>query len=153
MAGKKTGQIYCQIRKEWVAATPEEDVRQRLIQSMMQQLGYPPSSIVLEKGLRQLPHLTLQPQRLPDRRADIICFAKGIHPCHALYPLLLIECKAVKLSDRVINQVTGYNHFLQAYFIAVANQDMVRTGWYDPGAKQYNFVDRLPSYAELLSAL
>lgn len=151
MAAQKTEQIYCQIRKEWVTSTPEEQVRQKLIRTMMLEQGYPAGGLVLEKGLRQMPHLALKPEKLPDRRADIICFARGIHPGHDLYPLLLVECKAVKLTHKVVNQVAGYNHFLQAYFIAVANQDMIKTGWYDRETLQYRFIDRLPPYSELMN--
>jgi Type I restriction enzyme R protein N terminus (HSDR_N) len=105
---------------------------------------------VIEKGLAQMPHLALAPQKLPERRADLVFFAKGIHHLHDLYPLLLVECKAVKLTPKVINQVTSYNHYLQAYFVAVVNQEKVLTGWYDPSERRYRFVEGLPPYSELL---
>lgn len=144
-------QVYCQVRKEWVAATPEELVRQRLITLMANQLGYPLESFALEKALSQIPHVTLLQQKPPLRRADIICFAKGIHPEHQIYPLLLVECKAVKLTPKGMNQLIGYNHYLQAHFVCVANQDQVRAGWYDPQAKDYHFIDYLPSYKDLIT--
>lgn len=146
-------QINCQIRKEMVVATPEERVRQNLLYHMIHELGFPASHIVLEKSLRQMPHLTLADQNIPDRRADIVCFAQEIHPQHALYPLLVVECKAVDLNGKVINQVLGYNHFLRAYFVAVANETCLKTGWYDPSLKTYRFVDHLPRYNDLLLAL
>jgi hypothetical protein len=145
--------IYCSIRKEWVAALPEEAVRQKLIAQMVEQLGYPISLLVVEKSLKQMPHLSPGQRQVPDRRADLICYAQGIHPQHQLYPLLLVECKAVKLTPKVINQVLGYNVYLQAYFVAIANQDEIKTGWYDAAAQQYRFADGLPAYAALLSAL
>lgn len=143
--------IYCSIRKMMVAAQPEEIIRQNLILRMTSDLGYSAASLVVEKGLRQMPHLQLIDTKAPQRRADLLCFAPRIHPNHPLYPLLLIECKAVKLTSKVIKQVAGYNHYVQAYFIAIANGEEVRTGWYDPQQKDYAFVNRLPSYAELLS--
>lgn len=145
--------VYCRIRKMWVAATPEEKVRQYLLGYMIANLGFPEGGIALEKGLNQMPHLALVSQKIPDRRADIVCFAKGIHPRHELYPLLLIECKAVKLTPKVINQVTGYNHFMQSYYVCVANQDQIRTGWYDKEKKAYTFVDYLPAFADLLATI
>lgn len=145
----EVSQLYCPIRKLWVAALPEEVIRQKLVLQMIQQLGFPESCLVLEKGLSQMPHLALSGKEIPKRRADLICFSKGIHPYHDLYPLLLIECKAVKLTHKVINQVAGYNHFLQAYFIAIANEDEIKTGWYDAQSKDYVFVDYLPSYQQL----
>lgn len=143
--------LYCHIRKEWVNAQPEEYVRQNLIRLMIEELGYPASHLVLEKQLGQMPHLVRKDPSWPNRRADIICFAKGIHPVHSLYPLLLVECKAIKLSPKVINQVAGYNYYLKSFFIAIANQEEIRTGWYDPLKNAFNFISRLPSYPELMA--
>jgi Type I restriction enzyme R protein N terminus (HSDR_N) len=136
--------LYCPIRARWVAALPEEQVRQQLLALMLGQLGYPKSLIAVERALSLLPHLYTA--KVPDRRADILCFAKA---GDALTPLLLIECKAIPLTAKVINQVAGYNHFVRAPYIAIANQTQVRTGWYDPKAKAYAFVSRLPTYAEI----
>jgi hypothetical protein len=144
-------QILCSIRNEWVSALPEEFVRQRFIKYMIE-LGYPHAHIAVEKELRQLPHMTLI-SNLPDRRADIICFAKDIHPDFPLYPLLLVECKAVNLTPKVLNQVTGYNYFLKAYFVAVVNENSIKTGWYDQTLEKYTFIDRLPTYKELIEVL
>ena len=115
-------------------------------------LGYPANLIAVEKGLKQMPHLQTNPNQLPDRRADIVCYGKNIHPQFNLYPLLLIECKAVKLTPKVINQVSGYNHFLSAYFIAVANQKEIETGWFDSKKGSYQFVSYLPSYQQLMES-
>ena len=145
--------INCRIRKEWVVATPEEGVRQKLLHHMIEDLGYPSSHIALEKALNQMPHLKLSQGTIPNRRTDIVCFAEKIHPEHALYPLLVVECKAVILNGKVINQVLGYNHFLGAYFIAIANHQEIKTGWYDNSHKNYRFVNHLPSYAELREAI
>lgn len=142
-------QIYCIIRKIWVSAQPEEVVRQRLLSQMIHQLGFPSSHLVLEMGLRQLPHLELKGQTVPKRRADLICFAQDIHPKHSLYPLLLVECKSIKLTWRVIHQVIGYNHFVGAHIIAVTNGQEIKTGWYDHKTQDYQFIDSLPSYQVL----
>ena len=143
--------LYCLIRKDWVAALPEEQVRQHLLQYMIEKLSYPATLIAVEQPLRQLPHLSVSDlSRIPDRRADVLCFAKTGDD--VLQPLLLIECKAVKLTSGVINQVLGYNHYVGARFIALVNQEEVRTGWYDPAKKGYSFIDFLPTYPSLLSS-
>lgn len=152
LSNPKDKKIFCQMRREWIQSTPEERVRQTLLRRM-NALGYPQSHLVLEASLSQMPHLALFPSKLPNRRADLVCFAPHIHPQHALYPLLLIECKAIPLTSKVINQVLGYNHYLQAYFIAIINQDTVKTGWYDTLTKSYLFRETLPHYQELISAL
>lgn len=142
-------QIYCIVRKAWVAAQPEELVRQHLLAHMVHRLSYPMGNLVLEKELRQMPHLIGREGNVPNRRADIICFAKGNHPDHSLYPLLLVECKAVKLTSKVIDQVVGYNHYLGACFIAIANGQEIKTGWYDGEKNEYTFIDTLPDYSTL----
>ncbi len=141
--------IICRIRREPVADLPEERVRQDLIHHMISGLGFPVQSLAVEKALHQFPHLSSQ-HSLPDCRVDIVCFAKGIHPEREISPLLIVECKAVPLTTKVLEQVVGYNYYCQAPFIAVANQDEVRLGWMGP--EGYEYIDYLPSYQELLQA-
>ena len=122
--------LNCLVRKTSVSSTPEEIVRQSLLHYLVDNLGYP-----------------------LERRADIICFAKGIHPKFTLYPLLLIECKSVKLDGKVKNQVIGYNRFLRSYYIAIVNQSTMQTGWFDQSSGEYHFVDGILDYHQLLSSI
>lgn len=145
--------LYCLIRKSPLASLPEEIVRQNLIKDLLN-LGYPASGFALEKKLSQMPHLALSSEKLPDRRADIVVFGKGIHPNFDLYPLLLVECKAVPLTDKVIHQATGYNYYLKSYFILLANQEKSRFGWYSKEKKGYTFLDNhIPTYEELIGSV
>jgi len=114
---------------------------------MLRQLAFPRETLAVEKELRHMPHLATSAS-IPDRRADILCYAKGIHATIDLYPLLMIECKAVRINSKVIDQVVGYNHYVQACFVCVANQHEVRTGWRNSQGT-YDFVPYLPSYADL----
>lgn len=150
---QKGHKIPCLIRKELVVASPEERVRQQLLHQMIHHLGFPFAYLSIEKALCQIPHLALKDCTIPNRRMDLVCFCKGIHPKQELYPLLVVECKAIKLTKDSISQVIGYNHFIQAYFIALANGKEIKTGWYDPIKKGYTFIDFLPSYSSLLKAL
>lgn len=145
--------LYCPIRKKWVARLPEEIVRLKLVQHMVEKLGFPLVSLVLEKELNQMPHLALYQGKIPGRRADLLCFAKGINRDYDLYPLLLVECKAVKLTPKVIIQVVGYNQYLGAHFIAIANQEEIQIGWMDHEVKKYRFINYMPSYDELIQAV
>lgn len=142
--------LYCRIRKEWVTALPEEKVRQGVINQLIDHLGFPLSTIALEKKLDQMPHLPKGGGKLPSRRADIICFAPNIHSEHSLYPLVLIECKAVPLTAKVVNQVVSYNHYVKAYFLAIANGEEIKFGWYDKTKEGFNFQHGLPSCSALL---
>lgn len=141
--------IICAARKIAVELTPEEQVRQNLLSLMVNQLGYPSGYLAVEKELSQIPHLSLREVKLPSRRADIICFGRGNEPNSPLLPLLLIECKAIKLSLKVINQVIGYNYFVQSPFIAVANAQEIRFGACDPRTGEYSFLPYLPRYQDL----
>lgn len=142
--------LFCPIRKIWVAALPEEKVRQTLIQQMTQQLGYPCGTLALEKNLDQLPHLQTH-NSLPKRRADLIVFAKNIHPEHSLYPLLLVECKAVPITDKTLRQLIGYNQFVGAPFIAAVNQTQVSFGWYQQEKNDFVFKEGFFSYESILN--
>lgn len=143
--------IYDPIRKGFFSAIPEEIVRQKLIKMMIGPLGYPKGLISVEKNISELPHV------LKDfsakRRADILCFAKNIHKENELHPLLMIECKAKSFNKSVEEQVIGYNHYVNAFFLCIANHDKIKTMWYDKKQNKYLSVDFLPSYIELLNAV
>ncbi|HSW86289.1 MAG TPA: type I restriction enzyme HsdR N-terminal domain-containing protein [Rhabdochlamydiaceae bacterium] len=142
--------VFDEVRKAWVAATPEEIVRQQLLQNMIHKLDFPKDLLSVEKDIRQLPHL-LTVSNLPDRRADIICFAKDVHPQHSLYPLLLIECKEECLDLKAQEQLLGYNHYIKAHFVALAGRSEVKLGYYNKDDQCYRFIPYLPSYKSLLS--
>lgn len=147
-------QVFCQIRREWVAASPEEEVRQRILHAMIHELGYPSSWIIVEKAMRQLPHLAgTNHQAIPQRRIDILCYAAGVPDHPPLIPLLVIECKAVPLTWRVISQVLGYNQMIQAPFISIVNAQEIRTGRLDLNKERWEFVEHLPKYQTLISQI
>lgn len=146
----KDALITCHLRRESLSAQPEELVRQRLLEVMLEQLGYPRGHLAVEKALKKFPHLASKGLSVPDRRVDIVCFAKGINKEYDLYPLLLVECKAVKLTPKVLQQIAGYNHYVGAPFITIANGNEVHTGWHDANAGCYRFIGFLPRYQDLL---
>lgn len=130
---------------------PEERIRQAWIQTMIQDLGYPKQWIAIEKELSSLPHLSLIPKKeLPKRRVDILVFAPHLHPDYPLYPLLMIECKVAPLEPKFAHQVLGYNTYVQAPFIALANQQEILVGTFDAGANLTRFTRGLPSFKDLL---
>lgn len=145
--------LFCEGRKEWVKETREELVRQKLLYYLTNNLLYPADGMVLEKALSQLPHLKLAQESLPDRRIDIACYAKNIHKEHSLYPLLLIECKSIKLTDTMMLQLCGYNYYVKAYFLALVNQDEVRFQYHDPSKATSCLLSYIPSYQQLISSL
>jgi len=142
--------IYDPVRKSWVKKTPEEEIRQAWIQRMVQEMDYPLAFLAVEKELNQLPHLLLNPSRLyPKRRIDVVVFAKDIHVKFPLFPLLLVEFKAVPLTPQFAQQALGYNDVVKAPFVAVANDNQVLLGSYDHEAGHFRFKEGLPSYLAL----
>lgn len=145
--------LKCCVRKISVSSTPEEIVRQSLLRYMISHLGYPLEYLVVEKELSLISGLSCSLNEVPQRRADIVCYAKGIHSNHGLYPLLLIECKSTPLNEKVKNQVIGYNRYLQAYFVSIVNQNTFLTGWFDKVAQKYQFFSGLPPYQYLVKSI
>ena len=141
--------LFCPVRKIWVAALPEEKIRQTLIHQMIHCLGYPLGHLVLERNINQLPHLQTIPS-LPNRRTDLIVMAQHIHPQHPFYPLLLIECKVVKLTDKTLRQLIGYNRFVGAPFIAAVSETQTFFGWFQSEKKDFIFKESFFSYEALM---
>lgn len=131
-------QVYDEVRKIWAAATPEEIVRQSWLRKMVQELQYPKELLIVEKEIGQLPHLA--GVSLPQRRVDILCYVKRDDK---LLPLLLLECKDEPLSLDALNQVLGYNHFIEAPFVGILNLTEVHL------KGEHAEFTHLPSYSEL----
>jgi len=144
---RQYSRLYDPIRKAWVKETPEERVRQKLLQILVRDLHFPVNMLAVEKELSQLPHLQLFCD-IPKRRIDILAFAKRGDD---FWPLLMIECKAEKLNPQFANQLVGYNSFVQAPFLCLANEKEVVTGSYDDEAGHFRFEPGLKSYSRLLA--
>ncbi len=104
-AGKQ--QVFCVVRKKWILLTPEEWVRQNLIQFMHITLRYPLSLMAIEKQL-QLGELK--------KRFDIVIYKEQ-------KPYLLIECKEpeVRINQKTLDQALRYNIQLQAPYFIISN--------------------------------
>ncbi len=135
--------IYDVVRERWVPDFPEERIRQSLLKKMIEQLDYPKNMIAVEKNLHSFNKTSFNAKQ---RRLDIVCFAKDDKG--ALKPIFIIECKAFKLSTDAINQVIGYNYFIKARFLAIANSEQIKTFWYDNN--KYVFIDFLPKYQDII---
>ena len=100
--------IFDEIRKKFIILTPEEWVRQNVIQYLLHEKKYPKSYINVEK-LIKINDVT--------KRYDIVVF----QPDGSIF--LLIECKApeVKISQETFNQIARYNLTLKANYLMVTN--------------------------------
>lgn len=101
-------QIYCKIRRKYVAKTPEEEVRQHTVSLLTEDFHYPLTRFSLEAQI----HIgQLQ------KRYDILIYDS------ARKPFMLVECKApeVKITEKTVEQATVYNVTLQAKYILLTN--------------------------------
>ncbi|MES2332598.1 MAG: type I restriction enzyme HsdR N-terminal domain-containing protein [Bacteroidota bacterium] len=99
--------IFDEIRKQWVRLTPEEWVRQNMLQYLLQVKKYPASLIAVEK------EIALGELR---KRFDILVYRDA-------KPWMIIECKEmnVPLSEATIRQILNYNITIQAEYIVITN--------------------------------
>lgn len=100
--------IFDPIRKKFVILTPEEWVRQHTLQFLINEKGYSPSLINVEKQL--LLHGT-------KKRYDIVVF----NPNGSIF--LIVECKAptIEITQDTFDQIARYNLVTQAEYVMVTN--------------------------------
>jgi hypothetical protein len=128
--------IFDAIRKKFIILTPEEWVRQHVVQFLLDEKKYPKSLINVEKvlmvnGLR--------------KRYDIVVF----NPNGTIF--ILIECKApeVKISQGTFDQIARYNMTLEAEFLMVTNGLNHYFCLMDFENEKYEFLRELPNYKVL----
>jgi hypothetical protein len=100
-------QIFDPFRKSWVVLTPEEWVRQNLLQYLVQTLHYPSSLIAVEKEIK-LGELS--------KRFDIVVYKNEL-------PWMIIECKEAKvtLNEKTMEQILQYQQVLTAQYLFISN--------------------------------
>ena len=101
-------EIFDEVRKCFVALTPEEWVRQNLIQFLSSQRGFPLSLMAIEKGI------VINGK---EYRADIVLYNDGGKP------IMIVECKApeVKLTQEVFQQAARYNLHYKVSHLMISN--------------------------------
>ena len=100
-------QIWCLVRKKWVAFTKEEWVRQNWLNYLIHVQHYPASLMAVEKEI----HLGELKKRI-----DILVYKNSS-------PWILIECKEqeVPLSEQTIQQILTYQTVIQSGVLIVSN--------------------------------
>jgi hypothetical protein len=125
--------IFDEIRKKFIILTPEEWVRQNVVQYLIQEKKYPKSLINVEK-LVKVNDL--------NKRYDIIVF----QPNGEI--LLLVECKStdIKITQDTFDQIARYNLKLNAKYLMVTNGLNHYFCQMDFENEKYNFLQNLPEY-------
>jgi hypothetical protein len=125
--------IFDEIRKKFIILTPEEWVRQHIVQYLLQDKKYPKSYINVEK-LIKINDL--------NKRYDIIVY----QPNGEIY--LLIECKApeVTITQQTFDQIARYNLVLNAKYLMVSNGLNHYFCQMDFEKEKYVFLKELPEF-------
>ena len=132
----KEGKIYVfdPLRRRFVALTPEEEVRQKMLYLLVEHLHVPAGLVAVEYSVKV---------NGLDNRADAVVFgAKG-------RPLMIIECKApsVAFSQAVLEQALRYYSALQPRFLLLSNGSAIHCLKAENGTVQA--LDHLPDFAEM----
>lgn len=100
--------IFDSIRKKWLSLTPEEWVRQHVLNFLTTEKQIPPSIISVEK------EIVLNELR---KRYDIVVYDRNHKPW------LVVECKApyVALNENTLEQAKRYNLTIAAPYLMITN--------------------------------
>lgn len=125
--------IFDNLRKKYLVLTPEEWVRQHLVQYLIDEKRYPASLIALEK------QLVINNRK---KRTDILIFNKNGTP------EIIVECKApsIKITQDTFDQIARYNLKLNAHYLIVTNGLQHFYCKMDFENETYIFLKDIPSY-------
>jgi len=100
--------IFDAFRKRWVVLTPEEWVRQNMLQYLTEIKNYPAKLIAIEKEI-SLGELK--------KRCDIVVYDRNA------LPWMIIECKEMNapLNPKVMEQILRYHITLPAKYLVITN--------------------------------
>ncbi len=123
-------QLWCAIRRKWVARTPEEIVRQLVIQALIAH-HYPIGRMAVER------QFCVAKRR---KRFDLL-----VYDAH-MQPWLLIECKAptIQISQKVFQQAAWYNVALRAPWLLVSNGMQSWCAHIDHQNQSWYFTESVP---------
>lgn len=103
-----TKEVFDIVRRKWIKLTPEEWVRQHVINYLISEKKYPKSLIAVEMPIKL---------NGMNRRCDVVVYSRQRNP------FLIVECKAynVKITQKVIEQIANYNLTLKAPYLLITN--------------------------------
>ncbi len=128
--------IWDSLRNRFVTLTPEEEVRQRFVATLITQKGYPAGRMGNEISLIQ---------NNLKRRCDTVVYDKFGSPC------AIIEYKApnIEITQEVFNQITRYNSVLKVEYIIVSNGIRSYCCKIDYQNNRYTFLKDIPNYNDI----
>lgn len=123
-------EVFDVIRKRWLQLSPEEWVRQNIIQFLIAN-NYPATLMAIEKEIK-LNELS--------KRCDIVIYDRDTQP------FMIIECKEmnVTLAEKTLSQILRYHISLPAKYLIITN------GSYSYGFEkvegQFHEINKFPEF-------
>lgn len=122
------------LRRRFVALTPEEEVRQKMLYILVEHLHVPAGLVAVEYSVKV---------NSLDKRCDAVVFNTDGRP------LMIVECKAptVKLTAKTFDQAVRYHAALKPSFLLLFNGSDCRCLKVENGILQP--MDHLPDFGEI----
>ncbi len=127
--------VFDIVRKKYVVLTPEEWVRQNMVQFLSEK-KYPVSLMAVEKKIV----INQQPMRF-----DLLVYSKKGHP----YLIAEFKAPAVKISQAAFDQVVRYNMELKVPYIMVSNGMEHFICKVDYSKNSYSFLKGIPDFGDM----
>lgn len=136
---KKSGNkltVFDNLRRRFVALTPEEWVRQHFVNYLITEKKYPASLIANEI------QINLNNQK---KRCDSVIYNR------AMQPLVIVEYKSpdIKITQEVFNQIVNYNIVLKVEYLIVSNGVNHFCCHMDYEQMKFEYLSDIPLYNEL----
>ncbi len=131
--------LWDPIRSKWIIATPEEWVRQSLIQYLVRDRQWPRGLMAVERSIK------LYEQR---KRWDLVLYDLKSQP------VVICECKRpeIALDQNVLEQVGRYNIELKVPHIMLINGEQAVFIYQAHQPEHTRFSDEIPDYETLCSS-
>jgi hypothetical protein len=123
--------VFDPVRKRWFILTPEEHVRQYILQYMLEVLKYPAALLSVEKAIMV---------GKMNKRFDIVVYNREHKPW------MLVECKApeVPVTEKTLHQLLNYQQTIQCRYWLLTNGH--QTFCADAGGADITWLLGLPVY-------
>ena len=130
-------QIFCSLRKKYVALTPEEWVRQHFAAFLFEEKGFPKSLTIHEHSI------CLNNTK---KRCDTVAFLSSGKA------IVIVEYKApsVNITQEVFDQIARYNIKLRVQYLIVSNGLQHYCCRMDYEKMTYEFLHEIPKYEDLI---
>lgn len=127
--------VFDPIRNKHIVLTPEEFVRQLVVNYLVEEKNYNKNRLGIEKAIKVNKQL---------KRCDIIVFNQMVKPW------LIVECKSpdVKINQATFDQIATYNYALKVPYLVVTNGIQTYCCKIDWDQKSFEFIDQIPDYLD-----